>query len=73
MVMEKCPKCGSMDIDRGELVRSGSPKGSIGYLSYGKKGFLPMGGAITSYVCLSCGYLETYFVDSEKMNDKLTK
>ena len=67
MVMNKCPKCGSIEIDKGELVRTGGPKGSLGYWSHTKKGFLPRGGAIESYVCLNCGYLEIYFVNLEKL------
>lgn len=43
MVMNKCPKCGSIEIDKGELVRTGNPKGSITYWSHTKKGFLPKG------------------------------
>jgi predicted nucleic-acid-binding Zn-ribbon protein len=65
--MNKCPKCGSTDIDKGELVRSGKAKGSLGYWSHTKKGFLPRGGAFESYVCLNCGYLELYFVDLNKL------
>ena len=65
--MKECPKCGSNQIDKGEIVRTGAPKGSIGYWSHIKRGILPKGGAIESYVCLNCGYLETYFVNLEKL------
>jgi len=67
MVMNECPKCRSTQIDKGELVRTGKAKGSIGYWSHTKKGFLPVGGAVESYVCLNCGYLETYFINLEKL------
>jgi len=67
MVMLKCPKCGGNVIDKGEIMLSSGVRGGIGYRSNTKRGFLPTGGAIESYVCVNCGYLESYFVNVEKL------
>lgn len=67
MPMIQCTKCGSTQIDKGEIVRTGAPKGSIGYWSHTKRGLFPTSGAIESYVCIQCGYMESYFIDILKL------
>jgi len=55
----KCPKCGSSN------VRKGKKQGAWDT----DKGMVPIGGAFDShlkvqhYVCIGCGYVETYAAD----------
>lgn len=59
MAMETCPKCGNANIDRGWILSAGK----IAYKSDTQK-YPFSGGNVRTYVCLECGYAESY-VDSE--------
>ncbi len=58
MKMQKCPKCGSTNIDTGKVQSAGT----IGYKSDEHK--VLFNSNTHSYCCLDCGYVETY-VDQE--------
>ena len=73
MVMKECPKCGSFDIDIGERRSVLGQAAIIGYNSTNRKGILPKYDKTETYVCLNCGYLETYIKDLEKLKQKLSK
>ena len=67
MVMKECPKCGSIGIDKG-IIRSDQ---YIIYTTGTQKGFLPKQEMTESYVCLRCGYIETYITDTEKLKQHI--
>ena len=71
MVMKKCPKCGSLNIDEG--VRTGHLGTVIAYESNRSKGLLPKFKKSSTFVCLDCGYLESYIADLDKLKQELNK
>ncbi len=62
MVMDKCPKCGNDNIDCGRIMSAGA----IVYKT-DKRRFGPLSSNCKTYVCMRCGYAETY-VDSEYLD-----
>jgi len=62
MAMRECPKCRCIEIDSGWILSAGK----IAYKSDGQK-YPFSGGNCRTYVCTSCGYVESY-VDSEYLN-----
>ena len=67
--MDKCPKCGSVDIDNGKLVAGQGftyKSDNIGILKSSIN-------IVRADVCLTCGYLETYIADLDKLRQKLIK
>jgi len=65
----KCPKCGSDNLDRGHMSTT---YGIWGYRS-DKQRFLSFPiNDIEAQVCLDCGYIELY-VNAEKLKKKLKK
>lgn len=68
-MMQKCPKCSGTHIDQGE------PRNDCGYSGYYSKALSLWKRLFTSvpqrmYVCLQCGYTETY-TDIEKLKRKI--
>ncbi|MCP4581231.1 MAG: hypothetical protein GY839_06405 [candidate division Zixibacteria bacterium] len=61
MAMEKCPKCGSTDIDNGRMIGIDS----IFYKS--SKHLFILKENCLSYACLTCGYIESY-ISEEYLN-----
>lgn len=61
MTMKQCPKCNSTSIDTGKIMSAGA----IAYRS-GRFRFGPLSSNCDTYVCLECGYTETY-VDQKYM------
>jgi len=59
MVMNRCPKCESSEIDSGWILSAGK----IAYKSDTQR-YPFSGGNCRTYVCVSCGFVESY-VDSE--------
>jgi predicted nucleic-acid-binding Zn-ribbon protein len=62
----QCPKCGSFDVYSGAYV----PDKSGGYGS----NTIPVSGglfsrsvALDNYVCVNCGYVESYISDEEQL------
>ena len=55
MIMNKCPKCGGAEIDRGWITSAGK----VAYLSDKQRGPFVKANC-TTYVCVNCGYAETY-------------
>ena len=68
--MDKCPKCGSIEIDQGELYVRGTARWNVGYVSHMKKGLYAKRGGLNSFVCVKCGYMETYFIDHKSLGKK---
>ncbi len=67
MSMTECPKCRATEIDSGWILSAGE----IAYRSEG----LPYpieGGNVRTFVCLTCGYLESYVAPEylEKIKSK---
>ncbi len=65
MKQGKCPKCGSEEVHAGvEIVPKSGPFGSnsipISIVSIA---------ALDNYVCTSCGYLERYIADPDKLKE----
>jgi len=56
--MNKCPKCGSNNIDEGKLAGGGSLY--LEYLSKKSKLLNKKGCSTKAYICLRCGYIELY-------------
>ncbi len=65
MVMTKCPRCGSQDIDKGRILSAGP----IAYHSEIHKYVFKAN--CDSYCCLDCGYVETYV--NEEYREKIKK
>ena len=63
MAMEKCPKCGCTDIDKGRMIGLDS----VFYKS--DKHLFVLKNNYVSYVCLDCGYVESYV--SDEYRDKI--
>jgi ssDNA-binding Zn-finger/Zn-ribbon topoisomerase 1 len=61
----KCPKCGSADVRCSTGVKSRAD-GHTGVIQIGG-GFVPHTAQLDSYVCISCGYVESYISDQEKL------
>lgn len=59
MTMKKCPKCDSTSIDAGKILSAGATVYRSGRFRFG-----PLSSNCSTYVCLECGYEETY-VDQE--------
>ena len=55
MTMTVCPKCECSDIDTGWPLSAGK----ITYKSDRMK-FMSIGGLCKAYVCMNCGYIESY-------------
>ncbi|MBE0517525.1 MAG: hypothetical protein IBX41_09130 [Methanophagales archaeon] len=67
MANEKCPKCGSGNIDRGHIGGA-----VFGYKSHKQGLFSEPVKEFEALVCLDCGYTELY-VNVEKLKGKLKK
>ncbi|MCK5127252.1 MAG: hypothetical protein KAR42_13440 [candidate division Zixibacteria bacterium] len=65
MSMTECPKCASAQIEQGWILSAGKIAFRSDGLSYPFEG-----GNVRTYVCLDCGYTESYVVKEylEKMN-----
>jgi predicted nucleic-acid-binding Zn-ribbon protein len=61
----KCPKCGSTDIYAGTDVY---PK-SGPFTSNSIPISLTSIAALDNYVCVACGYVESYVAETEKLNE----
>ena len=63
----QCPKCGSFDVYSGAYVPNKSGGG------YGNNTIPVSGGlfdrnvALDNYVCVNCGYVESYISDEEQL------
>jgi predicted nucleic-acid-binding Zn-ribbon protein len=55
MSMTECPKCHATEIDSGWVLSAGKIAYRSDKLSYPLEG-----GNVRTYVCLVCGYLESY-------------
>ena len=63
-----CPKCGSNDVRSGaylsnkpgQLGTNTIPIGGLGLL-------LPLSAALDNYVCVNCGYVESYISDTKAL------
>ncbi len=75
MVMTKCPKCGSIEIEKGNsLGGRGDDSVRLVFQSNKDKSFWRLKLCDTiSFLCLRCGYLETYAEDLEKYKQELSK
>jgi len=63
-----CPKCGSEDVYSGANVSM--KMNGYGMNSVPIKGrFSPSLAALDNYVCISCGYVESYIADSRKREE----
>jgi predicted nucleic-acid-binding Zn-ribbon protein len=60
----KCPKCRSADVRSSAGVRN-VLDGEQGIQIGGS--LLPRTAPIESYVCISCGYVESYILDQKKL------
>lgn len=58
----KCPKCGSADVRSSVGVKNGQTS----VIQIGG-GFVPHTARMNSYVCLNCGYVESYISDQKKL------
>ena len=67
MSMELCPKCSSTQIEKGWILSAGKIAFQADNMSY------PFtGGNVRSYICLECGYLESY-VEKEYLDKVIAK
>ena len=55
MTMSKCPKCGCEEIDTGRIYSAGP----VAYKSRHQKSPFAKANCV-SYVCMACGYTESY-------------
>jgi len=63
-----CPKCGSGEVYSGANVPN--KKGYYGMNSIPIKGrFSPSLAALDNYVCIRCGYVESYISDGQKREE----
>ena len=64
--MNKCDKCGNVEIDIGWILSAGK----IAYKS-DKMKYPMQGGNVRTYVCLNCGYIVSYVTEDylEKINN----
>jgi len=74
MVMKECPKCGSSNIGEG-LMCGTQVLTNLCFYSTNDKSFSAIKPDIKSWVCLNCGYLESYADKPllEKLEQKLNK
>jgi hypothetical protein len=61
----KCPKCGSADV-RSSLGVKGREYGESTAIQIGGS-LLPRTARVDNYICISCGYLESYVSDQKKL------
>ena len=66
MNIKKCDKCGALEIDVGWILSAGK----IAYKS-DKMKYPFEGGNVRSFVCIQCGYIESYV--SKDHLDKIKK
>ncbi|MBZ0310188.1 MAG: hypothetical protein K8I82_29275 [Anaerolineae bacterium] len=64
-----CPKCGSKDVYAGSTL---PPRGKAGPHEVNSipitAGVLPSVVALDNYVCVNCGYVESYISDPAKLH-----
>ena len=63
-----CPKCGSEEVYSGANV----PKNMSGYGINGipiKGPWLPIYASLDNYVCIQCGFVESYISDRQKLGE----
>jgi len=56
--MKKCDKCGSVEIEKGRILSAGE----IAYKS-DKMKYPMQGGNVRTFVCLQCGFIESYVTE----------
>lgn len=63
-----CPKCGSKDIHTGATMTARGKAGpdSVNTIPI-TSGVLPSMVALDNYVCVNCGYVESYISDTAKL------
>ena len=61
----KCPKCGSSDIYAGTDVYPKSGPFTSNSIPIG----LTSIAALDNYVCIACGYVESYVAEAEKLKE----
>jgi predicted nucleic-acid-binding Zn-ribbon protein len=65
-----CPKCGSDEVYSGANVQAKT--NSHGMNSIPIRGgiyFAPVTAALDNYVCVKCGYVESYIADPQKLEE----
>jgi predicted nucleic-acid-binding Zn-ribbon protein len=62
----QCPKCGSFDVRSGQYVphKEGSYNSNTIPVSYG---LFSHNVALDNYVCMECGYVESYISDIDEL------
>jgi len=70
MTIDKCMKCECTDIDSGWILSAGKVAYKSDDLRYPLEG-----GNVRSYVCLKCGYMESYVSDDylKRIKNSTTK
>ena len=64
----QCPKCGSAEVYSGANLPN--KRGSYGVNTIPIKGlFAPSMATLDNYVCINCGYVESYIADPRKLEE----
>ena len=68
MPVEKCPKCGSKEIERGMLL-TGKPD----LFKADRQELLNSGHEFRAFACLKCGHIELLLLRPEELKKELAK
>lgn len=64
-----CPKCGSKEVHTGSTMTSRGKAGPEGVNTIPiTSGVMPSVVALDNYVCVNCGYTESYISDTNKLH-----
>ncbi|MBC8255079.1 MAG: hypothetical protein H8E35_13785 [Ardenticatenia bacterium] len=61
----QCPKCGSHDVYAGTQI--GFKQGALATNTIPLGGLFSASAALDNYVCVNCGYVESYVADPDKL------
>jgi predicted nucleic-acid-binding Zn-ribbon protein len=65
-----CPKCGSAEVYSGAGIQvKTNAHGMNAVPIRGGIYFTPVTAALDNYVCVKCGYVESYIADSKKLDE----
>ena len=63
----QCPKCGSFEVYSGAYLTNKRGNGYASNTIPVSGGIFPQVVALDNYVCVNCGYVESYISDEEQL------